>query len=543
MPLSAEAVKFATGLIDAAPEGGRTAAVREAARRLGVSPAALYRALPASGSRRPRPPRRPEYRGWVRTALALAHRAPEPAPLELAIEAAVKGGDLPPEAAGMPLGTAYRVARELGLDPGVRRRSPRVVADYPMQAVLIDASTSKRLVVDKRADPGDDDPPVRLYRAPTPASGYKNKPLPPDRRRLVVYGVWDMCTGLSRSRYVAATGENALDALDFLLWAFTHSPDRRVVMHGVPDDLWSDQGPLVHNAAAVDLIKRLEIDPKLAAPYAKSRMGGVERAHRTRWGRFEAGLFLGPDRPLRVSDINARLLEFEVAENGRRLSRTPVDGREVSRTAAWSALVRRRPAGNPLRALPENPMETLAVEARRRVDVAGLVRWGGKVYECAWHDRTVIARRAADGSGGLALEDEATGERCAAEPYEPRAYGDIRAGAATPAERLRDDPAARDLAGADVWAPAAGPPAVVPMPAPAAPPSPLPNPLEVGVERCRDVADAWRVFSAVYPWPVPAELRTRIEGRFHAAGLARAGVVELAQDLAAAMTDAKRRKA
>lgn len=535
MPLSAEALELARRLVDAAPAGGRTAAMREVARRLDVSPATLYRALPAPGARkRTRAPRRPEYRDWVRTAAMLAYRAPEPAPLDLAIKAAIEGGDLPPEAARMPLGTAYRVARELGLDPGVRRRSPRVVADFPMQALLIDGSTSKRLVVDRRADPDDDDPPVRLHRGPLPASGYKNKPLPPDRRRLVVYGVWDMCTGLVRARYVAARGENALDALDFLCWALTPSPDRRVVMHGVPDDLWSDQGPLVHNAAAIDLIKRLGINPALSKAYEKERMGGVERGHRSRWGRFEAGLFLGPETPMRLSDLNARLLEYEVRENAVRLSRTPVDGREVSRTAAWTALVRRRPADHPLRALPESPMETMAAEARRRVDVGGIVRWGGERYECPWHDRTVVARRAVDGSGGLVLVDEVTGERCAAAPYRPRAYGEIRAGATTPVERLRDDPAAAELAGADVWAPADGPPVVVPMPAPAAPAAPLEDPLTLGVERCRDVAEAWRVFSGIYPWPVPPELRQRIEARFRAAGLEHAAVVELAQALAAA---------
>ena len=72
------------------------------------------------------------------------------------------------------------------------------------------------------------------------------------------------------------------------------------------------------------------------------------------------------------------------------------------------------------------------------------------------------------------------------------------------------------------------------MPAPAAPAAPLEDPLTLGVERCRDVAEAWRVFSGIYPWPVPPELRQRIEARFRAAGLEHAAVVELAQALAAA---------
>ena len=126
--------------------------------------------------------------------------------------------------------------------------------------------------------------------------------------------------------------------------------------------------------------------------------------------------------------------------------------------------MRRRPW--PLRALPESPLETLAAAARRRVDVGGVVRWGGKLYEAPWHDRTVIAHRAADGSGDITLEDGATGERCVARLYVPRAYGDVRTGAATPLERLMAEPEAAALKGADVWAPAAADPVVVPMPRP-----------------------------------------------------------------------------
>lgn len=531
--LSPEAAALVLEALERAPRGGRTAAVREAARRFGVSPATVWRAVGGGPARR-RKAGRPEYREWVRIAVGLARRAPRPAPLEVALRAAVEGGDLPPEAASMPLGTAYRVARELGLEASARRRTPRVSAEWPMQAVLIDASTSMHLAVDRRAAPGDDDPPLKLHRSPVPAGGYKNKPLPPDGRRLWVYGVWDLCTGYVRSRYAAARGESALDALEFLCWALAEHEDRRVVMHGVPDDLWSDQGPLVHSAAALGLLRRLGVEPVTSAPHRSERMGGVERAHRARWARFERSLFLGAPERLRVSALNARLLEYEIAENARRPSRTAVDGRVLSRAAAWTALTRRRPADRPLRRLPPDPLGTLAVEARRRVDRGGLVRWGGRVYESPWHDRAVIARRAADGGGDIALEDEATGERTVASVWRPRPYGEARAPSPTPAERLDADPAVRALSGSDVWAPAAGPPRVVPLPAPAAPAAALENPLPAGMARCRDLAEAWRVFGAVYPWPLSGALRARVERRFEAAGLERAAVVDLARELAAA---------
>ena len=551
MTLSSAAVELAREAHAAAPRGGKTAAAEVVARRFDVSTATLYRALKLGGPRRHREAREPLYRQWTRTLVQLANSCSAgPAPLDVALEAAVAGGDLPPEAAGMPVGTAYRIARELGLSTGVRRRAYRVHADWPMQAVLIDASTSAHVVVDRRADPADPDPPLRLHRNPLPASGYKNKPLPPDRRRVMVYGLWDMCTGVVRSRYVARRGECALDALEFLCWALERPTDPRVVMHGVPDDIWSDQGPLAHSKAAADLIKRLTEDPSrtgdgaprglvLGAPYAKERMGGIERANRTRWRRFERSLFLAREgfNALTVSGLNERLAEYEIRENGRRLSRTPVDGRPLSRTLAWAALVRRRPW--PLRALPANPIETLAAEARRRVDVGGIVRWGGQLYECPWHDRAVIARRAVDGTGDIALEDEDTGEQCVAKLYAPRAYGDVRTGAATPLQHLMAEPEAAALKGADVWAPAPGKPAVVPMPAPAAPARTLPNPLPAGLARCRDTDEAWRVFTAVYPWLLTAGQRERVEARFRELDLVRSEVVGLAQDLMAAARHAR----
>ena len=524
MKLGPEARALIAEGLAGVPRGQRGTAVATLAQRFGVSRTTVHRAVP-TGRRQARAQRRPEYRDWVRIAVQIAHEAPEPVPLDIALRAGVESGALPPEAADVPLGTAYRVVRELGLAPA-SRRTHRLSADYPMQAVLIDASTSKHLAVDRR-DEGGDDPLLRLHRRPDPASGYKNKPLPPDRRRLLVYGIWDMCTGYALSRYVAATGENAVDAMDFLCWALAGpKADRRVVLHGVPDDLWSDQGPLVKSAAARELLGRLGVQPIDGKPYAKERMGGVERAHRTRWRRLELSLFLRGEETIRLSELNARLAEFEIEENGRRASRAPV---ELSRTAAWVALTQRRPKDNPLRRLPPDPIETMAVAARRKIDLNGIVRWGGVLYESAWHDRSVVARRAVDGAGDLVLEDERTGEKTRAARYAPRPYGAVRTAPATPLDRLRAEPPA--ASGADVFAPGA-PPVVTPFPARSAAAAPLDNPLDAG--RCRDAAEAWRVFSAVYPHPLTGPQRARLERRFVADGLDRDAVTALAQELAAA---------
>lgn len=529
MTLSAAARDLIAEHVADTPRAGRRTVVAALAERYGVSSSTVYRIARLGGSPRSRAPHRPEYRDWVRTVVAWAQRAPKPIPLDLAIAGAIEAGELPPEAARMPLATARRLRRELDLAERPKR-THRLHAEFPMQAVQLDASTSEYLVA-TGADEGDATR-LALYRKPGPASGYKNKPLGEDRLRVVVYALWDLCTGAVRSRYCVSRGENSLDALDFLCWGLAPAADPRVVMHGVPEDLWVDQGPLLKSAPARDLIERLDVNLVTGAPYAKERMGGVERSHRTRWARFERPLFLRSEESITLGEVNARLQEYEVRENGVRNARTSVDGQVLSRTSAWLALTQRRPADRPLRRLPEDPLGTLAREARRVIDVNGLIRWDGALYESAdWHARTVIVRRRMDGSGDLVIEDPATGERRTARRYAPRAYGEVRAAKATALDRLIAGDAERERPGADVHAPQASP-AVVPMPPRTAPAAPLENPLAAG--SCRDLAEAWRVFAEVYPHPLTPAQRARLERHFLAAELDRDAVTALAQELTAA---------
>ena len=164
----------------------KVAQARRLAARFGVSVSTVYAHADCRGKRRPRQAARPEYRGYVTVAVKWAHRSPEPMPLEAAIRVAVEVGDLPAEAADMPIATAQRIRRELGLRMAPKR-THRLCADYPLQAVLLDASTSQYLVVDGDAAGEEDATRLRLHRDPLPAAGYKNKPLPADRRRVLVY--------------------------------------------------------------------------------------------------------------------------------------------------------------------------------------------------------------------------------------------------------------------------------------------------------------------------------------------------------------------
>ena len=516
-------------VMDDAPQGQKTATAERLAQIYGVSKSTIYQAAKRGGTPRKRTETRPEYRQWARIAVALAHQPPQPLPLDLAIRAGIESSVLPAEAAEMPISTAYRLAREMGLQDKAPR-THRLHADYPMQAVLIDWSSSQHLLAEH---PEGDDWVLKLHRRPVPASGYKNRPLKPHRQRLGVYSLWDMCTGYTVARYAVERGETALGALEFLCWALGQDKDKRLVLHGMPSDLWSDLGPLVRSDAAADLLERLDIALVTGEPYSKSRMGGVERSHRTRWGRFERSLFLRGAQTIRLSQLNARLTEYSVEENAGRASRTPVADRPASRTAAWTALTNARPQDNPLRKMPDNPIETLAREARRKIDVNGIVRWDGIEYEAKdWHDRWVMARRAADGSGDLTIEDEAAGEKRIARRYIPRPYGAVRSSPASALDRLLAD--TPQAPGADIWKPveAAWPSNVLPMRTRSAPAAALENPL-AGGDRCRDVGEAMRLFTSIYPWRLSAANRALIVEQIEDSGLPREAVTTLAQELSA----------
>ena len=114
--------------MSSAPHGTRVATAERLAAVYGVSPSTIYKAASVGGpKRRGRTAARPEYREWTRVAVRLAAKAPKPIPLDLAVEGGIESGLLPREAAAMPLGTARRITRELGLSP-TRKRTRRMHA-------------------------------------------------------------------------------------------------------------------------------------------------------------------------------------------------------------------------------------------------------------------------------------------------------------------------------------------------------------------------------------------------------------------------------
>ncbi len=529
--LSADAVAAIREAVGDAGRRDRPGIAKRLAAQLGVSAATIYRAADLGGRSRKRAARHPEYRDWVRIAVRIAHEAPKRMALEDAIASGVLAGSLPPEARQMPLASAHRVARELGLSVR-RKRRHRISADYPMQALLSDGSTSEVLTVAE--DLGGGDWLLAIHRNPWPASGYKNKPLGPDRMRVVTYAIWDMCTGYARFSYTVARGENAIDHAEALCTMLSPTGDPARPLHGVPDDLWLDQGPLFKSAATRNLLRELDIAAIRGEAYAKERMGGVERQWRSLWHRFERTLFLRDEPTIRLSELRQRLEHFEAAQMATWMSRTPVAGRPATRAAAWIALTNARPADNRLRRLPDDPIRTVVQEVHRTVDDCGIFGWGSVQYEVqGLHGQRVLCKRALDGTDRVIAID-ATGVAHTAHRWTPRPYGEIRSAPKTPLEHLLDEDAP---AAADPWAaaPAAG--NVLAMPVRTDPPAPLVDPL-AAADRCRDLDEAVALFvdtAGLAVWTQMSEAtRERVRERIGDDGLDRSAVVDLALQISAA---------
>ena len=560
MSLTPKAIALALEEWQRAPHKARTATAERLAAHLGVSRSALYRAFRSAGFRGPSRDRRArledeqtqtpdakryrERRAWAEVLIALVNKAPDGSlPLDLCLSAAVRDGLLPAEAAEVRVGEYARLIKGAGYRvPGKRTR--RLSADYPMQAVQFDASTSKHFRILKRLPDGDRL--LELYTNPDPASGYKNKPLGPDRERLVLYGQWDMNSGARHIRPVAALGEAGIDAMAYLVdsWA----SDGQDWWEGKPTDLWCDNGPLIKHQATLDLLERLEINPERGKPYQHTRQGGIESGWATLWRRFEGQFFLrrqGRERwTITLSDYTAELLGY-LAEQNEKVSRCDP---ALTRREAW---LRGTIARGGIRPCPADALETLASEIYRVLDSSGIFSWDNVEYEVPrYFSRRIIARRALDGSGRVIVEIPESGERLEAAPHKPLGYGKWNGQSpATPAERAQAH-------GAELVAPtalysesgarlAAGETAgtgsdtrpdsrVVQLGARrrTQPDELLPDPLAV-TTRHPTLADAMAAFRGLYSGPLDEANRMLVEQALLGAELDRTAVRDLALQLAA----------
>lgn len=527
--LSHEALQMAVDAYNTAPRKGKTDAINRVSALLGVHPATLRRALRSHGVVQGPSRKRqgnPLYREWTRVVVGIASKTPPgapPVPLWMALKQAVASGLVPPEAADVPLGTYYRISDELGY--GEIRRTTRIGVDYPNQAWQFDASTSEHFVVLKELDDGD----YLIKLSQKPYSEYKNKPLAAHRLRLCVYSATDMRTGCTVSRYVAAKGENAVDAMDFLLWGMGrgHGMD---VMWGLPDDLWADQGPVVKHASTRNLLEGLGVNVVLGTPGNKERMGQVERSHRTRWG-FERSFYMfvkdKASLELKLSEMNAYLQEF-IQEMNQRPARFDVS---LSKSAAW---VRGMAGRGGVKPLPEGAMQALCFDFRRFVGRDGVFRLENELYEVRESrllGRHVYVHRGLD---GLITVEDMTGEIYEVKKFEPKGYGEFTGVKKAAGERLKEEAQAVSAGSAGglnahIFAPKpkSEPSKIRAFQPKTLEPAELDNPLDASCYRTIEAAMRdFMELSGLYAMGM--EQRAQIEAIIKASGMSREKVQELA---------------
>jgi len=534
MALTPTAVTLALAEWLAAAPGTSTATADRLAERLRVSRATLYRAFKAAGHEGPKHPRAakyPERAAWAETLYTLSAKASVGTiALDQCLDAAVRDGLLPPEAALVRCSAYAKLIAQRGFRQ-TERRGRRLSAEYPLQAVQFDASTSKFFRVLRQINDGADRL-LQIWHRPDPASGYKNKPLGEDRERLIHYGQWDMCTGLRHIDVRAALGESGTDAMDYLVTSWVGSADPRDPWRGKPEDLWTDQGPLVKYPPTADLLQRLEVNVIKGKPYDHNRQKGIESGWRTVWARFEGQFFLrcqGKEKwTISLSDYAAELREYLVELNAKpaRCDAT------LSRRDAWVRLLNQR--GGP-RPCPADALETLATEAYRTLDACGVFSWDKVEYEVPkYHSRRVVARRALDGTDRVIVEIPETGERLEAAPHKPIPYGEWKGSQALlPAERAKEAGAALTCPTPRYAPAAAAAPNVVHLPPRVQPPAALPDPLAVATGYL-NLSDAMEGFNQIYTGPrLTAFERSLVEQSLTDRGITRAAVRDLALQLTA----------
>lgn len=536
MAIDPTALSLALSEWQDAPKKARTATLQRLADRLGVHPSTLYRAFNTIGHRgaaKPRDPLHPERRDWADILYTLSAKVPDGTlALDLCLSVAVQDGLLPPEAADVRVSEYARLIRQRGYRQTIRR-GRRLSAEYPMQAVQFDASTSKRFRVLRQLDDGADRL-LEIWHRPDPASGYKNKPLGEDRERLILYGQWDMCTGYRHMAARAALGESGLDAMDYLVTSWVGTDDPRDPYRGKPEDLWTDQGPLTKYPPTADLLQRLDVALVVGQPYDHTRQKGIETGWRTVWSRFEGQFFLrcGAKEKwtIRLSDYQAELTAYRAEQNDK-ASRCDAT---LSRRDAWTRLSNQRGGTRPC---PADALETLATEVYRVLDSCGVFSWDKTEYEVPkYYSRRVIARRAVDGTDRVIVEIPETGERLEAKPHRPVKYGEWKG---TAGQQVLPHDRAKE-AGATIVCPTpfygranAEPEGnVVHLPPRAQPAAELADPLAINTSY-RNLTEAMEDLHHIYTGTLDATQRTLVEQAILNAGLNRQAVRDLALQLCA----------
>jgi len=420
--------------LERAPHGGKTHLAKKWAKCLKMSVQTLYRHLEIGQERQGERQikgieaaarliaqlkvRPPEHRGRISTAQAVKN--------------ALDNGILEERFASVSVGTWDRVIRET-VNLSERRRVVRYQADYPNQLHHVDGSTSSCFYVHRRTDDGE-----YIYRIHKGLKDYKNKPVP-IRLRPWIYGMTDDHSGVHCFRYVAALGENSVDNVQFLDWAWRNRTDKE--FFGLPEKIKGDHGPMMSEEAARAWfgLCRIDIDP--STPLNKEAHGKIERPWRTVWQSFELPFFMESDWKrfeIAETELNRRALLFQAEYN----SRPHRWERAFSRLQVWERINLRGGAV----ALPENALAAFARRIERTVTQEGVIWLDNTPYEVkGLHDAKVWVFQGIF-DDRMSVVCQKTGTRYEVEGvFQPNSLGEFHSPPQTEAQRVRKE--AEEMAG------------------------------------------------------------------------------------------------
>ena len=324
---------------------------------------------------------------------------------------------LPDDAPKFHPSTINRCAREGRLNK-TSRRIQRYQAERPNQMHHVDASTSQFFHVVKAMQDGD----YLLKLHEGSSQNYKNKPLP-IKMKLWIYGVVDDYSGCLAARYMAAPGESAADNLNFLAWAWAKMDDK--TLHGLPESIKGDKGPMMRGKMAEDLFDRLGVIIDPSEPGAKDAHGKIERPWRTIWQRFEKQFLVVDDRKkfeITLSDLNRQFLIFLDTEYNQRPHRYE---KGVTREQMWKRIGLAQFGG--VRPLPADAFATTCTQEKRKVGRDGTFSLDSELFEVkGLHDSWVWVIKGVF-TDDIIVQDVATGEKYEVIPFKPNPVGTFTA--------------------------------------------------------------------------------------------------------------------
>jgi transposase InsO family protein len=286
--------------LSAAPHGGRTALVDQAATVLRVSRQEVYRRLKSVGFHSGRKPRSDRGRSLVSEGVAMQAAAlvqgarrktgKKTLPLKLALEILRDNGqgEVDPQTGEvlLPLSatTLSRAMRRHGCHPAMLvqgKPHAHLRSEHPNHVWQVDASLCVLFYLPRQG----------LHIMPEDVF-YKNKPKNIERvsqERVWRYVVTDHYSGAFYLLYVQSAGETAENLAEVFLQAIQQrGPDDP--MHGVPRVLMMDMGAANTSHLFLNLLERLGVEPMVHEPGNSRAKGQVEQAQNLVETQFEGRL-------------------------------------------------------------------------------------------------------------------------------------------------------------------------------------------------------------------------------------------------------------